>query len=110
LPDESGKAVNILSDHQVEEPRERQPGHEFNQEIAERESDSARAASAAQDQEANERDVVVPTNRLQAVAASRTRPEETLLHRNAVDANVEKAADHCAEHEEKDQQKNRHAV
>jgi len=71
-------------------------GQRLDGRIAEAERSMAAARMAAQDKPAKNRDIVVPGNRL-AAGAVRAGPDNGFANRDAVDADVEEAADARAE-------------
>ena len=97
---EDRQAEDVLHDVQVEQPGDQGAGQQLDQEIADREPRPAGAAAAAQQPVAEERHVVVPADRLEAMAAARARPEDALFEGHAVDADVEEAADDGAEQDQ----------
>ncbi len=76
-------------------PMDEEDGHcgELQRRVADRDAAAALAAAAAEQQIADDGNVVVPAQDVAAVRAARRRPDERLAARQAVDADVEKAAD-----------------
>src|SRR5215471_15143373 len=91
-------AKDVQADVEVEQPREDKPGEQLNQEIADRERRLAGTATAAEYPVTDQWNVIVPAHLLKAVPAARTRPDQALLVRNTVDADIEPAPDGRAEH------------
>src|SRR5439155_27216693 len=58
----------------------------------------------------DERDIIVPADRLEAMTASRSRPNEALFQRQPRDADIKEAAPHRAENEHEDETENRRQV
>ena len=81
---------------------------ELDQDIANRNGCTARAAAAAQDREAENRNVVVPADRRVAMRAVTSRKDQRLFTRVTMDDDVEKTADDRAESERVEGQQRRH--
>ena len=82
--------------------KEKKCGKEFHREIAERNFCTAICASTAKREPTDQWKIVMPLNRLVALRAKRpTRPIDGEIDRPTVDANIQKRADHRAEHEGK---------
>ena len=87
------------ADSQIERDR-RQCGDQLDDEVAKRDALVTVPAAAAERQPAEQRDVVVPGDRVLAPRATRARVDDRLLGRDAQDAYVGEAADDGAEDEE----------
>ena len=96
---EERDAVDVRHDLDQEQPDERQPGEEFDPEVAAGERRLAEPAPAAEAEVADERQVVREPDRPQARPAPRPRPEDAPLERQPGDQDVQKAADRQPEHE-----------
>jgi hypothetical protein len=103
---ENIQLVNVLVYLQVEQDDEAESGQKLNDEITNGKRRPASPAFAPEHPITDKRNVVVQANGLKAVAASRPRPNETLLQRQPGDADIEKAAYNRAENKHEDQAKN----
>src|SRR5438132_3322599 len=104
------ETVHIGNDFQIKEPGEAKARKELDKKIATRESRAADTAAAAQEQIAEQGNVVIPTNGLEAMAAARSRPDDAFLQRQPVDADIQQAAHDRAEHEQVQQQEYEHEI
>ena len=91
--------VNVLDDFQPKHADERERDEQFDEEISDRKRCLAGAATAAQNPVADDGNVVVESNRLEATAATGTGPEHALLIGQPGDEHVEHAAEHRPENE-----------
>ena len=94
-----GQVEDVAADFQIKESGKGARREEFDAEIANGELLAARAATAAKQPITEEWQVVEGADGLEATAAARAGPEDALLVGDAVDADVQPAADDGAEHE-----------
>ncbi len=97
----SGSPVEVVSAGARCAGDEGEPGGggEFDQGILRRDGLGAVAATAAEQQPAEQRDVVVPADEAAALRAARTRSDDAFAVRKTRDADVEEAAEEQAEQE-----------
>jgi len=77
----------------------RSAGEQFDEEVADGDRRAAVAAFALKPQPGYQRDIEIPGDRILAMRAMRWRRDDALAQRQAMDANIEKAADVTAENE-----------
>src|SRR5262249_41481091 len=81
--------VNVVNDFKPKKSDEAQGREQFHEEVADGEFGAASAAAAAKPPVTDQGQVVVPTDRLEALATARARPPQALFERHAEDADVE---------------------
>src|SRR5947209_3192369 len=93
LVDYERQRVNVGDDFEVKESGEADAGAQLHEKIADGEGRPAIPAAATQNPVTEQRDVVVPPNRLKTASAMGRRPDDALFQRQPGDANIEQAAD-----------------
>ena len=81
-------------------------GRQFHEQIPDRKHRPAGSAFSAQKQITEDREIVVPANRLEARHAARAGPNQAFVHRQPGDDDVEKTADIEADDENENDPEN----
>src|SRR5260370_38547425 len=97
--------IDVLDDFEIKQTGEAQAGKEFHQKITNREPRAAHPTASAQPPIADERQIVIPANRLQTMPAARTRPQHALFVRQPMNTDVYEPAPRCSEKKDRDKNK-----